>query len=136
MKILLGVTGSIAAYKAAELLRKFQKFGHEVKVVMTKSATEFVGELTFRTLSRHPVYIEMFPEAETWRPEHIELGEWPDLFLIAPCTANVIAKLTHGIADDLMSSTALGMKAPIVIAPAMNDRSCLWLSGSGASGSA
>ncbi len=125
MKVLLGVTGSIAAYKAAELLRKFQKSGHEVKVIMTKSATEFVGELTFRTLSRHPVYTEMFPESGNWRPEHIELGEWPDVFVIAPCTANVIAKLTHGIADDLMSSTALSMKAPIIIAPAMNDR--MWL---------
>jgi len=125
MKILLGVTGSIAAYKAAELLRKFQKSGHEVKVIMTKSATEFVGELTFRTLSQHPVYIEMFPEADSWRPEHIELGEWPDVFLIAPSTANVIAKIAHGIADDLLSSTALSMQAPIVIAPAMNDR--MWL---------
>ena len=122
MKILLGVTGSIAAYKAALLLRELQKRGHEVRVVMTRAATEFVGELTFRTLSRHPVYIEMFSAAETWRPEHIELGEWPDVFLIAPCTANVIAKIAHGIADDLMSATALGMRAPIVIAPAMNDR--------------
>ena len=122
MKILLGVTGSIAAYKTAELLRELQKRGHEVRVVMTRLATEFVGELTFRTLSRYPVYMDMFAPAESWRPEHIELGEWPDLFLIAPCTANVIAKLAHGIADDLMSATALGMTAPVLIAPAMNDR--------------
>jgi phosphopantothenoylcysteine decarboxylase/phosphopantothenate--cysteine ligase len=122
MKILLGVTGSIAAYKAAELLRILQKRGHEVRVVMTPSATKFVGELTFRTLSRYPVYVEMFAESEEWRPEHIALGEWPDVFLIAPCTANVIAKIAHGLADDLLSSTALSMQAPLVIAPAMNDR--------------
>jgi phosphopantothenoylcysteine decarboxylase/phosphopantothenate--cysteine ligase len=122
MKILLGVTGSIAAYKAAELLRILQKRGHEVRVVMPRAATEFVGELTFQTLSRYPVYVDMFAESEEWRPEHIALGEWPDLFLIAPCTANVMAKITHGIADDLMSSTALSMQAPLVIAPAMNDR--------------
>jgi len=89
---------------------------------MTKGATEFVSELTFRTLSKNPVHVEMFPKGDAWRPDHISLGEWPDLFLIAPCTANVMAKLTHGIADDLLSATALGMKAPIVIAPAMNDR--------------
>jgi len=122
MKILLGVTGSIAAYKSALLLRDLQKRGHEVRVVMTSSAQQFVGELTFRTLSRHPVYCEMFAPASSWRPEHIELGEWPELFVIAPCTANVIAKLAHGLADDLLSATALGMKAPIVVAPAMNDR--------------
>ena len=89
---------------------------------MTSSATKFVSELTFRTLSRHPVYIEMFSEGDGWRPEHISLGEWPDVFLIAPCTANVIAKAAHGIADDLLSGTALSMEAPTVIAPAMNDR--------------
>lgn len=122
MKILLGVTGSIAAYKAAELLRLFQKRGHEVRVVMTSSAAKFVSELTFRTLSKYPVYIEMFSEGAGWRPEHIALGEWPDVFLIAPCTANVIAKAAHGIADDLLSGTALSMEAPAIIAPAMNDR--------------
>jgi phosphopantothenoylcysteine decarboxylase/phosphopantothenate--cysteine ligase len=122
MKILLGVTGSIAAYKAAELLRVLQKRGHEVRVVMTPSATKFVGELTFRTLSRYPVYVDMVTESDEWRPEHIALGEWPDIFLIAPCTANVIAKVAHGLADDLISSTALSMQAPMVIAPAMNDR--------------
>ncbi|MBT3191783.1 MAG: phosphopantothenoylcysteine decarboxylase [Verrucomicrobia bacterium] len=125
MKVLLGVTGSIAAYKAAALVRLFQKRDWDVKVVMTKAATEFVGELTFRSLSRHPVYVEMFPETEEWRPEHIALGEWPDVFLIAPCTANVIAKLAHGISDDLLSCTALAMQAPVVVAPAMNDR--MWL---------
>jgi phosphopantothenoylcysteine decarboxylase/phosphopantothenate--cysteine ligase len=122
MKILLGVTGSIAAYKAAELLRMLQRSDHEVRVVMTPSATNFVGELTFRTLSRHPVYVEMFSSGADWQPEHIALGDWPDLFLIAPCTANVIAKIVHGIADDLLSATALSVQAPMLIAPAMNDR--------------
>jgi phosphopantothenoylcysteine decarboxylase / phosphopantothenate---cysteine ligase len=125
MNVLLGVTGSIAAYKAAMLVRLFQKRDWEVKVVMTRAATEFVSELTFRSLSQHPVYVEMFPKTDEWRPEHISLGEWPDVFLIAPCTANVIAKLAHGIADDLLSCTALAMKAPLVVAPAMNDR--MWM---------
>jgi phosphopantothenoylcysteine decarboxylase/phosphopantothenate--cysteine ligase len=122
MKVLLGVTGSIAAYKAAELVRLFQKRGDDVKVVMTKGATEFVTELTFRTISQHPVYVEMFPRTDEWRPEHISLGEWPDVFVVAPCTANVIAKLANGIADDLLTCTALAMDAPMVVAPAMNDR--------------
>jgi phosphopantothenoylcysteine decarboxylase/phosphopantothenate--cysteine ligase len=122
MKILLGVTGSIAAYKSAELLRIFQRRGYDVRVVMTKSATEFVGELTFRTLSRYPVYVDMFAGGDGWRPEHIALGEWPDVFVIAPCTANVIAKVAHGLADDLLSATALSVQAPLLVAPAMNDR--------------
>ena len=122
MKILLGVTGSIAAYKAAELVRLCKRAGDDVRVVMTSSATQFVGELTFRTLSCNPVCIEMFPETEEWRPEHISLADWGDVFVIAPCTANVMAKMTHGIADDLLSATALAMDGPIVVAPAMNDR--------------
>lgn len=122
MNLLLGVTGSIAAYKAAELVRRFRTNNWNVKVVMTPSATRFVGEWTFKSLSQNPVYTEMFPSNADWRPDHIALGEWPDVFLIAPCTANVIAKLAHGLADDLLSCTALAMQAPIVIAPAMNDR--------------
>ncbi len=122
MKVLLGVTGSIAAYKAVELVRRFRRREWEVKVVMTRAATRFVGEWTFKSLSRHPVYVEMFPDGGDWRPDHISLGEWPDVFLIAPCTANVIAKLAHGLADDLLTCTALAMNAPVVIAPAMNDR--------------
>lgn len=122
MNVLLGVTGSIAAYKAAELVRRFRQRGWEVKVVMTEAATRFVGEWTFKSLSCNPVYVDMFPETDAWRPDHISLGEWADVFLIAPCTANVIAKLAHGLADDLLTCTALAMKAPLVIAPAMNDR--------------
>lgn len=122
MNVLLGVTGSIAAYKAAELVRRFRLCDWDVKVVMTRAATRFVGEWTFKSLSRNPVYVEMFPEGNDWRPDHISLGEWANVFLIAPCTANVIAKLAHGLADDLLTCTALAMKAPVVIAPAMNDR--------------
>jgi phosphopantothenoylcysteine synthetase/decarboxylase len=120
--ILLGVTGSIAVYKAAELVRMMTERGWEVRVVMTRAATRFVGELTFRTLSRHPVYIEMFDESGVWRPEHITLGEWADVMLVAPCTANVMAKLAHGLADDPLSCTALAFEGPLVVAPAMNEK--------------
>jgi phosphopantothenoylcysteine decarboxylase/phosphopantothenate--cysteine ligase len=114
------VTGSIAAYKAAELVRLMKARGWDVSVVMTRAATEFVGELTFRTLSQNPVSIDMFAERETWRPEHIALAERGDVFVIAPCTANVIAKLAAGIADDLLTCAALATSAPLIIAPAMN----------------
>jgi len=122
MNILLGVTGSIAAYRAAELVRRFKREGHEVRVVMTESATRFVGELTFRTLSCNPVSVLMFPDTEEWRPEHVSLGDWADVLVVAPCTANVIAKMAHGISDDLLSCTALAMDGRTVVAPAMNDR--------------
>ena len=120
--VLLGVTGSIAAYKAAELVRLLQAKEWTVSVVMTSAATEFVGELTFRALSRNPVGVEMFDASPEWRPEHIVLADRADLFVIAPCTANVMAKLAHGIADDLLSCTALACEAPLVIAPAMNEK--------------
>jgi len=120
--ILLGVTGSIAAYKAAELVRAMKARGWDVSVVMTKAATEFVGELTFRTLSQNPVAVDMFAERETWRPEHIALADRAQVFVVAPCTANVIAKLAHGLADDLLTATALASRAPMILAPAMNDR--------------
>lgn len=118
--IVLGVTGSIAAYKACELVRLFVKNGDDVSVIMTAHAREFVTPLTFRTLSRNPVEGEMFSEPLTWMPTHISLADKADLLLIAPATANVIAKLAHGIADDMLSSVALATRAPIVIAPAMN----------------
>lgn len=124
-RVVLGVTGSIAAYKAAELVRAMKREGREVSVVMTEAATEFVGELTFRTLSQRPVCIGMFEPAETWCPEHISLADWADLLLIAPCTANVIAKMSYGLADDLLTCTALATTAPIVIAPAMNEK--MWV---------
>lgn len=119
-RIVLGVTGSIAAYKAAELVRLMTKRGWDVSVVMTRAATQFVGELTFRTLSRKPVAVDMFAPAPTWQPEHIALADRADVLAIAPCTANVLAKLAHGIADDELTCTALACPAPLVLAPAMN----------------
>ena len=119
-RILLGVTGSIAAYKAAELVRLFVKNGDEVRVVMTPAATKFVGPLTFQTLSRNPVYIEEFDRPAEWRPEHISLADC-DLAVVAPASANTIAKLRDGLADNLLTSTLLATRAPVVLAPAMND---------------
>jgi phosphopantothenoylcysteine decarboxylase/phosphopantothenate--cysteine ligase len=118
--IILGVTGSIAAYKACELTRLFVKEGHEVHVIMTEGAKKFVTPLSFRTLSRNPVAETMFDEPENWMPGHISMADKADLLVIAPCTANVIAKIAHGIADDLLSATVLATKAPLLIAPAMN----------------
>ena len=123
--ILLGVTGSIAAYKAAELLRLMKKNGWLVFVVMTKAATHFVGELTFQTLSQNPVLVDEFEGTKEWDPIHVSLADSADVFIIAPCTANVIAKLAHGIADDALTSAALACKAPLIIAPAMNEN--MWL---------
>ena len=120
-RVVLGVTGSIAAYKAVELLRLMKLRGWDVSVIMTPSATEFVGTLTFRTLSQHPVGVDMFDRALEWMPDHISLADRAGMFVIAPCTANVIAKLAHGIADDLLTATALACTAPLVVAPAMNE---------------
>ncbi len=117
--ILLGVTGCIAAYKSCELIRAFQKRGFHVKVVMTEHATHFVSPLTFRSLTHDTVSYEMF-DNPTDPIHHISLAQEADAFLIAPCTANVIAKIAHGIADDLLSTTALATTVPLVIAPAMN----------------
>lgn len=119
-KILIGVTGSIAAYKAAELIRLFIKDGDEVMVLMTPAATEFVKPLTFQTLSRNHVYVEQFAPVVSWKPEHISLAEAADLVVVAPATANTIAKLRYGIADNLLTATLLATRAPIVVAPAMN----------------
>jgi phosphopantothenoylcysteine decarboxylase/phosphopantothenate--cysteine ligase len=118
--ILLGVTGSIAAYKACELARLFVKEDHEVHVLMTEGAKKFVTPLTFRTLSRNPVAESMFDDPDNWVPGHISLADKADILVIAPCTANVIAKIAHGIADDILSATALATKVPILIVPAMN----------------
>ena len=118
-KILLCVTGSIAAYKAVELVRLFIKNGDAVQVVMTDAATKFVTPLTFQTLSRNPVYVDQFAPVVSWRPEHIALSEC-DLALVAPTTANTIAKLRYGLADNLLTATLLATRAPIAVAPAMN----------------
>jgi phosphopantothenoylcysteine decarboxylase/phosphopantothenate--cysteine ligase len=119
-EIVLGVAGSIAAYKAAELARLMVKAGWGVSVVMTKDATRFVGELTFQTLSRRPVTVDMFTAPEEWIPGHISMADRASVLVIAPCTANVIAKLAHGLADDMLTATALACPAPLIVAPAMN----------------
>ena len=118
-RILLGVTGSIAAYKAVEIVRLFIKNGDTVQVVMTPAATEFVRPLTFQTLSRNPVYVDQFAPVVSWKPEHIALAEC-DLALVAPATANTIAKMRYGLADNLLCGTLLATRAPICVAPAMN----------------
>lgn len=120
-EIVLGVTGSIAAYKAAELLRLMIRAGWGVSVVMTEAAARFVTPLTFQTLSQRKVTTTAFAPVETWMPEHISLADRADVLVIAPCTANVIAKLAHGLADDVLSSTVLASRSTKVIAPAMND---------------
>ena len=119
-KVLLGVTGSIAAYKAVELVRLFIRNGDTVNVIMTPAACEFVKPLTFQTLSRNPVYVDQFAPPVSWRPEHISLAESADLVLVAPATANTIAKMRYGLADNLLTATLLATRAPIAIAPAMN----------------
>lgn len=118
--ILLGVTGGIAAYKACEVLRLFDRAGHRVRVVMTRTATEFVGPLTFETLSKAPVLTDERPLGENGSILHIDYADEADLFLVAPCTANVIAKLARGIADNALTSAALAFKRTLMLAPAMN----------------
>lgn len=121
-EIVLGVTGSIAAYKACDLTSSLVKLGANVHVVMTNSAKEFVQPLTFATLSRNPVSNNLWEEGEDWHPGHIELADRADLLLIAPATANTIAKLSLGLADDLLTSLYLAFQKQVVIAPAMNGK--------------
>jgi phosphopantothenoylcysteine decarboxylase len=125
--IVLGVTGSIAAYKAADVASLLTKAGHAVHVVMTADAQRFITPLPFKTLSRHPVITDLYDEEEGWRPLHIRLADEADLLLVAPATANFIAKLAHGLANDALSciALALNLKAKILIAPAMNGK--MWL---------
>ena len=118
--IVLGVTGGIAVYKACEVLRLLQKQGIDVYVVMTKNACQFVAPLTFETLSGHPVAVDTFERPATWEVEHIALAKRADLFLIVPATANIIGKMANGIADDMLSTTVMATRAPVMIAPAMN----------------
>jgi phosphopantothenoylcysteine decarboxylase len=120
--VVLGVTGSIAAYKSAELASLLVRQGHEVFVVMTQDATEFISPLTLQTLSKNPVTTSFFDEKENWRPGHIELADRANLVLIAPATANIIAELAHGLAGHPLAAIALATRAPILIAPAMNGK--------------
>lgn len=119
--IIVGVTGSIAAYKAADLVSKLAKRGYELHVVMTKGAQEFVAPLTFRTLSRNAVLTDVF-ERDGWRPGHIDLADRADLIIVAPATANTIAELANGMASNPLTEIALATLAPMLIAPAMNGK--------------
>lgn len=125
--IVLGVTGSIAAYKAADITSRLTKAGANVNVVLTADAQKFITALTFKTLSRNPVETDLYDETEGWKPMHIQLADEANLMLIAPSTANVLAKLAHGLADDALSCIALALppRTPVLIAPAMNGK--MWL---------
>ena len=120
--IVLGVTGSIAAYKSAELASLLVKQGHDVFVVMTQDAAEFITPLTLQTLSKNPVTTSFFDEKENWRPGHIELADRANLLLVAPATANVLAEMAHGLANHPLTAIALATRAPILLAPAMNGK--------------
>ena len=118
--VVLGVTGGIAAYKACDLVSRLRKQDIAVKVIMTKSACEFVQPLTFEVLSGARVVTDMFDRDFTWEVEHISLAKAADVFAIVPATANIIGKAAHGIADDMLSTTLMATRAPILFAPAMN----------------
>jgi phosphopantothenoylcysteine decarboxylase/phosphopantothenate--cysteine ligase len=120
-QIVLGVTGSIAAYKAAELTRRLTEAGFGVSVVMTESATRYVGPLTFHALSGNPVATGRFEDLSGDAFQHIYLTRRAELMLVAPCTANVLAKIAHGLADDVLTATVLARDVPLILAPAMND---------------
>lgn len=121
--VILGVTGSIAAYKSAELAGQLRRNGHDVFVVMTRAAAEFITPLTLATLSRNPVLRDLSEDQEGgWKPGHIELADRADLLLVAPASADAIAKLAHGFADDALGAVALATRAPLLIAPAMNGK--------------
>ena len=125
--IILGVTGSIAAYKAADIASQLAKAGCDLHVVMTADALRFITPLPFKTLSHHPVVTDLYDEEEGWKPVHIDLADTADVFLIAPATAHTLAKLAHGLAGDALGCIALALnpKAKTLIAPAMNGK--MWL---------
>ncbi len=127
MNIVLGISGSIAAYKAAELASQLVKQGHEVHVVMTSAAVEFISPLTLQTLTRHPVLVSLEDEKHSWKPGHIELADQADLLVVAPATANTLANFANGMAPDPLSSIylALPRTTPVLLAPAMNGK--MWL---------
>ncbi len=118
--VVLGVTGSIAAWQTPEIVGQLKDLWIHVHCIMTKSATEFIAPLTLQVASQNPVFVEMFGEGKDGGITHIALAEMADLLLIAPATANIIGKMANGIADDLLSATVLATRAPVVIAPAMN----------------
>ena len=118
--IVVGISGGIAAYKSAELVSRLKKAGHEVYCIMTRNATEFIAPLTLETLSANPVVTDMFKRDTPWEVEHISLAKKADVFVVAPATANVIGKLANGVADDMLTTTAMAATKKMLIAPAMN----------------
>ncbi|MFZ1390001.1 MAG: bifunctional phosphopantothenoylcysteine decarboxylase/phosphopantothenate--cysteine ligase CoaBC, partial [Dokdonella sp.] len=122
LRVLLGVTGGIAAYKSADLVRRLRDAGADVRVVMTENATRFVGALTFQALSGHPVRTSLWDESAEAAMGHIELARWADQVLIAPASADVLAQLAAGRAEDLLGTLVLASKAPLAVAPAMNQQ--------------
>ncbi|HEY8961237.1 MAG TPA: flavoprotein [Luteolibacter sp.] len=127
MVIILGISGSIAAYKAADLASQLVKAGHEVHAVMTRSATEFITPLTLQTLTRNPVLVTLEDEKQSWKPGHIDLADRAELFLVAPASANLLGEFAHGLAPDSLTSIylALPRTTRVLIAPAMNGK--MWL---------
>ncbi len=119
-EVVLGVTGGIAAYKSAEIVSRLRHIGANVHVIMTENAAKFVCPLTFQTLSANPVAVDTFDAPERWNVEHVALAKLAEIFVIAPATANILAKMANGIADDMLSTTVLATKAPVLAAPAMN----------------
>ena len=119
-KIVLGVTGGIAVYKAVDLVSRLRKQGAEVRVIMTEHAQQFVTPLTFKEISGNKVAVSMWEANQEFNVEHIALANWADAFVVAPATANILAKMANGIADDLLSTTLLAAQAPIIVCPAMN----------------
>ncbi len=122
MTIVLGVTGSIAAYKAADLASQLVKRDHEVHCVLTRAATEFITPLTLQVLSRHPVLVSLEDEKQSWIPGHIDLADRADLFLVAPLSADTLGNFANGLAPDPLSSIYLATKATVLLAPAMNGK--------------
>ena len=120
--IILGITGSIAAYKAAGIASQLVKNGHQVHCVMTDSATEFITALTLQVISQNPVLVSLEDEKQAWKPGHIDLADRADLLLVAPATANALGNFAHGLAPDPLSSIYLATQAPVLIAPAMNGK--------------
>jgi phosphopantothenoylcysteine decarboxylase len=120
--VLLGITGSIAAYKAADTASQLVKAGCKVTCLMTRGAQQFITPLTLQTVSKQPVVTDLFDEKESWRPTHIQLADSADLLLIAPATANILAALAQGFAGDALTAIALATRAPLLIAPAMNGK--------------
>jgi len=120
-EIIIGVTGSVAAYKACDIICRLKEAGYNMTPVMTKEATEFITPLLLGHISSNQVYTDMFKAPQEWSPEHISLAQTANLILIAPATANVIAKLANGICDDLLTCVVMATKAPVLIVPAMND---------------